>query len=458
MSPGPAVHTPLHIAVGGPHPVPAGSGAYLCPGEAHPISQSVHYARLAAYFPNCRECVHRHDAGHLPQPIVEHRQHAGRRSTRGAPTADESIRGVYLNELTRPLAERYAAAFAELLWERHPLRARISRRTPADSRARGPAVVIAQDDRPAAPDLLVGAAASLRRMGCQVIDVGQVSTPCFWSAVDHLRADGGMHVTGQGRGPAGIGFDFVEAGGIPWSRNGSLDRLEHLVTQPTRRTSRNGGSLRSFRVRVPYEAGLLKHFQSLRPLHVGVACLASTVAPLLDELLTEIPCRLQRTVTPVADDARAVSELAAGRLAEQVREGGQQAGVLLGDDGQSCKLLDERGIPVPTAALALRLGERALREAPSKTIVLDDALATDLDDAFAQLGGSVVRIRGSRENMARSMASGDAVFGCDAADRFWFKDATPHCDALITLAKILHWLSNDSQSLSALRNARSEAA
>ena len=456
MSTAAAAHSARSTAIGTRTPAVVVNSTYTCPGETHPISRAVHYARLASFYPLCRECVHRHDAGHLPRPFVERLEQTTRSESRETPAARESIRGVYLNEFTRPLADRYAAAFAELLWKRQPLQARISRRATAESRVRGPIVVVAQDDRPTAPDLVVGVAAALRRMGCQVIDVGTVSTPCFWCAVDHLQAAGGVYVTGQGRGPAGIGLDFVGAGGIPWSRTGSLDQLEDSVAQPLRRTSRNGGSLRSFRISVPYEAGLLKHFQTLGPLHIGVCCLASTVAVLLDEFLSSLPCRLEIIAAPVADDVPAAIALASHRLAEHVREEGLQAGVLLGDDGQSCTLFDERGVAVSAGALAVQLSELVSRDSKSPTIVLDKGLGAGPADALTRLGYQVVPCDGTRESMARSLTATDAGFGCDAADRFWFRDAHPRCDALVTLARILHLLSGNPSPPSSFRAAGRE--
>lgn len=425
---------------------------YTCPGESHPISRAVHYARMAAFYPQCRHCEHRHDAGHLPQQIVELPEPllGGARPTR---LESGGIRGAFLNELTRPLAEQYAAAFAAMLWERRPLRMRHPADPVAPPRQRGPLVVVGQDERPAATELVVGVATSLRRMGCQVVDVGTVSNPCFWFAVEHLEASGGVYVTGHGCGPAGIGLDFLEERAIPWARGGSLDRLQAVVADGARRTSRQGGSQRTFRVHIPYEAGLLRHFHGLRPLQIGLVCLSPTVEPHLTELLSGQTCRMERMSAPVANDASRAMSLALERLEEKVRDERLDAGLLLGDDGQQCRVLDERGIILPTAVLAVRLGERIIHESRSRTIVLDMGLGTAAADQLSQRGGEVVASEGTTEAMARSMQSAGAAFGCDAHDRFWFGDCVPHCDGLSTLARVLQLLSRNGGPASALRLA-----
>jgi phosphomannomutase len=260
-----------------------------------------------------------------------------------------------------------------------------------------------------------------------------------------------VYVTGHGCGPAGIGLDFLEERGIPWSRGGTLDRLQAAVAEETRRTSRQGGSQRTFRVRIPYEAGLLRHYHGLRPLRIGLVCLSPTVEPHLTELFAAQSCRLEWMVPPVANDASHATTVALERLEEKVRNERLDAGVLLGDDGQQCRVVDERGIALPTSAIAVRLGERILDESRSRTMVLDAALGARAAECLSQRGGQIVSSAGTREAMARSMQSSGAAFGCDSSDRYWFGDCVPHCDGLSTLARVLQLLSRSGAPASALR-------
>jgi phosphoglucosamine mutase len=403
---------------------------------------------MAAFYPGCRQCPHRQDPGHLPPSTAAGIERTVGHGVQTAPFGPEGVRGTYLNEMTRPLAERFAAAFAACVWEQTPLRLSTAAGVPR----RRPTIVVGQDDRPAAPDLVVGVAAAVRRMGCDVIDVGTVSTPCFWCAVEHLEATGGVYVTGQGSGPAGIGLDFVEAGGVPWSRGGSLERLATATSVAPRRTSRRGGNHRTFRIRVPYEAGLLKHFQSVRSMRIGVICLASTVEPFLRELFASLPCRLELIAAPVAGDRSRTELLALNRLADRVRDDRLQAGFLISDDGQSCRLLDEHGIVIEPEHLAGPLSGFCAAEPKSRTIVVDEALGPHVLRRLERPDWTIVMSRGTREEMARSMHRVSATLGFDAEGRHWFGDTSPKCDALTTLGRILQLLNRNDASASALRD------
>jgi phosphomannomutase len=423
---------------------------YVCPGEIRPISRAVHLSRLAAYYPGCRQCAHRHDTGHLPRQIVERIDRTARRVARASLLADEGVRGVYLNELSRPVAERYAAAFASLLWEQQPLIARQSEEALA-GRRRGPAVVVGHDSRPSSPDIVVGAAVALRRMGCHVIDIGAVSTPCLWFAVDHLQAAGAVYVTGHGCGPASTGFDFVESQAVPWSRGGMLDRLQERFEAVPARPTRSGGGLRTFRATVPYAAGLWKHFHALRPLRIGIACAAPLVTPLLAELFAQLPCTPHSVEVPVADDPRRVAQLAAERLAGAIGDRGLHAGLLIGEDGQQCRVFDERGVELDAASLCRAFARLAREECDAPVVVLDDSFPSATGARGHAWNCRVESAAHSREALSRRMHASRAVLGAQADGRYWFHDGQPVCDAVVTLARLLQALSRGDAPASALR-------
>src|SRR5690606_20363517 len=149
----------------------AGEKLYICPGEVHPISRSVHLSRLAAFYPGCRDCPLRCDTGHLPPQTLERLQRTETRVERPSLSTAEGVRGIYLNELTRTKSAAIASALAALLWEDAPLMARgePAGEEPAGRRVR-PSVVVGYDERPFSPDLFAGVLSALRRMGCQVVD------------------------------------------------------------------------------------------------------------------------------------------------------------------------------------------------------------------------------------------------------------------------------------------------
>ena len=431
---------------------------YICPGETHPITRAVHLSRLAAFFPACRDCPFRGETGHMPRQTVEQFRSTEKRAERGLTFTAEGLRGVYLNQIDRKEAERIAAAFASLLWDDAPLMGRVEGGA-ATSRRPGPSVVVGHDDRPASPDIITGAVAALRRMGCQVIDIGLTTKPCFWFAADHLQAAAGLFVTGAGCDPSWTGIDFVGRGALPLSARHTrsptgtaarldLDRLQARLRERFDRPTRGAGTHRTFQATIPYEAGLRKHFHALRPLTIVVATpvrpLRRTFSALFETLpgrliLDDAPCRARNTVDPADPDVQ--------RLGERVIRERAHLGFHIDDDGQRCAVCDERGSLVPPAAVTRLLVTEMLREHPRGPIVLEPGFEPPLPAAKA------AAIRATAPTFAAistAIREHQSVFAGGSSGRYWFREAFPTSDAVLTLARLLAALSRSDADLSDL--------
>ena len=352
---------------------------FRCPGEEYDISRQVHQARLAAFYSKCRHCPHAPDnrSAEVVDPddeicTLSHQQ--------ASLFTSEGVRGRYLNELNRATAAEIAGAMASCLWDD------FGRAAPADESVSdrpdetgaedelsttegirilkperpGPCVVVAHDERPSSPDIVTGVGQALRRMGCQVVDVGLATRPCFLFAIDHLQAAGGILVTGAGCDPGWTGLDFVSQGSVPCSARGGLDRVAKRFRQGYSRPSRRPGSQRTFQASVPYEAGLWKHFHALRPLKIALACPSHAVQDVFGRVFRKLACRLIPVDTPTR--VRTLFDPADPDLVRVSRTIGQahaDLGILVEDDGEQCTFLDERGRIVAPRFMAEVLTEVA---------------------------------------------------------------------------------------------------
>ena len=440
---------------------------YVCPGETHAISRAVHLSRLAAFYPKCRECSHRQELGQLPQPQFEETDSSQPRNSERSLFTLEGVRGVYLNELTRRKAGELSAAFASLLWESLPLAGRSDLRDANSKRPirrSGPVVVVGFDERPSSPDIVTGVAAALRRMSCQVVDVGQTSMPCFRFSVAHMQAAGGILISGHGCDPSWTGLDFVAKQGRPISvagrrsenrEDGNGSRDIHLEDIHDRcelgavRPLRQGGSQRVFQASVPYLAGLLKHFHALRPLRVAIGCPVRFVRQTLDALFEKLPVTLDWVELPQRRrDLLNADESDVRRVREAVVARSADFGFVIDDDGANVAVLDELGELLAPADLLYLLADAIPATQGGKAIVIDNAAREVLQPRIAAkewrcwLGGW------TQSDVWQAMRHDSATCGGGATGRVWLRDNVPTCDAILTLAQVLQALSRDDAPLS----------
>ena len=450
--------------------LPLLAAEYVCPGETHAISHSIHLARLSSFYSKCRECPHRNDRGqHSLQP-VESSGTKVRRAARTSLLETDGVRGVYLNELDRTRAADWGAALASMLWDDEPrvggTKGQEDKETRSEdelvegdpassptplvpvspcrsaSTRRGPTVVIGFDERPASPDIVTGVALGLRRMGCQVIDLGQTTVPSFQFAVQHLDAAAGLIVTGAGCDPAWIGFDVVGRGARPWSRGHNLEELEARARAGVMRPTRAAGSQRTFQALVSYEAGLWKHFHALRPLHVVCGSATKLFPRIMDRLFAKLPCRVTHVALPVRRrDLRDEHDSDVRRVASAVASGGQHLGLIVDDDGQRCAFVTERGRLVTPGELARLLIDFERHEHHHLKVIATEALAGELSAWLMQLRVEAVTSEESAASVTTSLMENEALLGLLDDGRVWFGEVHPTCDALVTLARVLQALS-----------------
>jgi phosphomannomutase len=413
----------------------------------------------------------------------------------------DGIRATYLNELARPGVLRLAEIIAAMLWE-----------DLGGYAANAPILVVGRDGRSMSADLQAGAVAGLRRMGCHVIEVGEVTRPEFWFAVRHLESFAGVWINGVGTDANCGGLDVFQ-GGRCWSFPGRLEQLWNRRDEKLNRPSARNGTLATFQTTQPYLAGLRKHFHAFRPLSILLSTREPKLREYLQTLLDESPiiAEWHTALTPptAPDNAeRPLPDDIQARLYAQRLD----AVIAIDDDAQTCWAWDERGRYVPSIHLLRplhdllerrrmnvltrqpqssmdsirhdesRLGpdwlrartahvrsQDGLEPAPKAKPTLSSALSRDREpvrqeavhggrpsiviaDAILPEGGligaDVVVAGDTLETISAAMSEHRARLGLDARGAFWFDDSGPTSDALLTIARILQLLSQSDQSLS----------
>lgn len=426
--------------------------SYRCPGEPYDITRPVHLARLAAHYSKCRNCPHREG------PYAEFFNESGSARTAHDDSSrlfgSEGVRGRYLNDITRHDCDRLTGAFASCLWDEwrpdqsHPDVGASIANAEADTAGGsvetvrilrggrpGPMVVLAHDERPCAPDMVVGAGDALRRMGCQVVDIGLATRPEFWFAVRHLQAAGGVHVTGSGCDPGWTGLDFALGDALPCSRGARLDQIAQRYCEGYARPSRRPGAQRTLRLAAAYEATFHRHLHALRPLQIALAVASRPVDDLLQRLFRKLACRLIEVETPRrARDLSLAADPDAVRTVAAVRAQNAHFGILIDDDAQACLVFDETGARVEFHRL-LSLFAAYERQQGRQGNVATEAPALQ--------GGA------SLAAMHAAMSAPGVICGGGPSGRYWFIEPDPVCDAVLTLIRLLHILSESDAPLSA---------
>lgn len=384
---------------------------YRCPGEAYPISQSVHWGRLAAFYPACRNCPHRDDTGPLSTRFVEQLTETRGRAITNDLFCEEGLSGVEYNELIPQVAQRAAGAFAGVLQQQ----------------VLQPTIAVASDRRPTTIELLAAAAEGLRLAGCHIVDVGSTSAPCLVSAIDQLQADGALLVGNEASVPHTASLKFWGPTGAPLSRGAGLEAVEEQFHQLPSRPPSSYGKLRRYQAEPGYLAPFRPRFHALRPLRIILDTSCQPLRGYLRELAAQVACEF-------------LPPSAAGEKPAHAR-------LWIDGDGESFRLTDERQQPIDPSHLLVAFAEKLVRDSDRPhTVVVESNAPGEVFTRLEQLKLRVVVSSSTRAAVHAALTDSQATLAGGPSGRLWFGGGAP--DALAVLTELLALLSTSDRPLS----------
>lgn len=417
---------------------------YRCPGEDHEIDRAHHLSRLAAFYPACRHCEHRHDTGELTTHQIKQLAETDKRRQAKSLWGSEGMRGVVGNELTPHDARRFAAALGLRVREEH------------DDHASEPTVVLAGDGRAMTAELVAAASEGLRLSGCRVIDSGAATSGLIAWSIEQFHADGGLLVGNEASEPHTASLKAWGKNARPWSIGGELDAIARLADEKIARPNRRFGALERASSEGSYLDRMREFYHALRPLHFILDTSSATLVRHLDQLLTTSACRWTRLSAPEgmlrlkAGARQDHIERRVRRLLEQVQQSSPHFGIWMDGDGETCRVVDERGRSVACEHLLQMVTQPLDTVRSAISMVLENGAVNHAGRTLAASGARVVRSESTRQAMHDSLLATSARVGGGPSGRLWFHDGVPRADALLTLSLLLTVLSQTDRPLSAI--------
>jgi len=418
---------------------------YCCPGEARAIDRAVHLARLTTFYAPCRQCVHRSDVRHLSPIEIRRWGEIEGRPNRPPRFTGEGFESYSANQFDPPLARRFATALATIAWEWH--------RDPS----RSPSILVGADGHWSTAELVAAACEALQLSGCQAVETGAVTSASLGGLGQHRRADAAVWIGNFTGEPHAIGFKLWGKHGRPWSSPGELDVLrECYEAAGAARPKRRGGGLQRASADNIYLPPLTSFFHGLRPLRFVLDTTCEPLVRYFHALNAHGACQALRgrgngnAMQAAEGNSRDLSfaERRVEAVGQQVLAERAHFGLWIDGDGETCRLVDERGVPVDGEILLLSLAEYICRERPGVPHFVERAASNDLTSALERVGASVVRGGGTRQDAYDAIVASGAVFGGGASGRFWFGGEPPVADALMTLSVFLTLISQSDRAVS----------
>lgn len=353
------------------------------------------------------------------------------------------VRGLYPTSLNEELAYKFGLAYAALIKKENP--------------GKQLSLAVGYDMRLSSPSLKENLIRGLIDSGCNVVDIGLVSTPTFYFAVSFYGYDGGVQVSASHNPKEYNGFKLVRAGAKPISGDKGIYEIRDMIIK-------NELSLSEIKGTVTVKANVLEDevteqsknidTAAIKPFKIVVDAANSMGALDSEAILKKTKCELIKMNFDLdgnfpVHQADPLDEANLAFVQKGVLENKADLGISIDGDADRYFFVDEKGEVVRQEILRGIMAQIALAENPGATVCYDIRPGKITKDMIEEVGGKAVVTKVGHSLIKDKMLEVDAVFGGESSGHYFYKMAYGTFEApTILVLKLLLFLSRQDKPFS----------
>ena len=338
------------------------------------------------------------------------------------------IRGIYPNELNEELIKKIAKAFI--------------------AKTRAKKILVGRDERPHSPSLTHALISTLLKTGAQVINIGLATTPMFYFAVVHLKADAGLMVTASHNPSQYNGLKMTLHDAVPIGDQ-EIQELKELVEQDSFSPNEKPGELIEKDIFGSYQEKILSFDQIKKPLKVvidtGNGMCGLTIPKIFKKLPLETTYLYQEIDLSFPNhEANPLKLETLQDLQEEVKKQNAHLGLAFDGDGDRVGFVDEQGHIVPMDLVTALIADQL----PSQKVIYDVRSSRIVKETVQNNHGIPISSKVGHYFIKKLMREKDAVFGGEVSGHYYFKELSYTDSAVLAAIKVLNILSHSEKSFS----------
>lgn len=348
------------------------------------------------------------------------------------------IRGIYPGQVNPDVYEAIGKAYCQIFKPKN--------------------IVLGMDARLSSPSLKEGLAKGIAAAGCNVIDLGGVTTDMVYFAVGHYGYSGGMAVSASHNPKQYNGLKMVREKATAISSDTGLFKIRDLLKSGNlKEAGRKKGKLIKKEIAADYADFMLSLVGGVKA--KGLKFVANTnfgYANLPVKLLAERLGLEMATLNFEPDGSfpkGAPNPLLPENQAETialVKQTGAAMGVMWDGDGDRVMFVDDEGSFIPGVYITALLAKIMLEQYGKDEIIFDPRAVWPIEKAVREAGGKAVLSKAGHAFIKDRLRSDDALFAGELSGHYYFRDFF-YCDnGILPWLLIMKYVSEHDVKLSQL--------
>ncbi len=347
------------------------------------------------------------------------------------------IRGTYPDQLNEEVAYKVGRALVEYLKPKN--------------------VAVGRDMRLSSPKLHEALTRGIIEGGCDVIDIGLVSTDCLYFAVGKFGYDAGVMITASHNPPEYNGFKMCREEAVPLSGEAGIDQIKALILKNDFPAPQKLGTAKKRDIDSAYVQHLLSFVDKdkIKPFKIVIDAGNGMAGKIIPKLFSHLRCEVipmffeldgsfpHHLASPIEPENIAP-------LRERVLAEKGDLGAAFDGDADRMFLVDEKAVPLGGDMVTALVAKNLLKKEKGTTILYNLICSKAVPQIIESSGGKAVRTRVGHALIKPLMKKYNAIFGGEHSGHFYFKNNWFADSGLIALLVCLELISEENKPLSAL--------
>jgi len=288
---------------------------------------------------------------------------------------------------------------------------------------------------------------ALTSTGCDVVDIGKVPTPVSYFALHHLKADGGVMITGSHNPPEFNGFKISQGQNSLYGEK--IQELKKMIDAKDFETG--SGKVEQANIMESYMDHICSILNISRKVKVvvdgGNGCFGITGPQLLRKLgqePIEIFCEPDGTFPNHHPDPTDESTLKI--LSDKMKEVNADIGIGFDGDGDRIGVIDKKGRPIAGDLLTAFLSNSLeIKDKENQTVILDIKSSYVAYDKIISFGLNAEIGKTGHSNIKKRIKEINSPLAGEMSGHIFFADKYyGYDDALYASIRIISLMANDN--------------
>ena len=318
-------------------------------------------------------------------------------------------------------------------------------------------MTVGRDGRVSSPSLFKALVKGITDQGCNVVDIGLVTTPMmYFSSWNYPKYDGGLMVSASHNPPKYNGVKMVRAGAVPIGGDTGIYEIGEMIKNLPDELPDTKGQVTTLDVFNPY----LKHSLTYVPENFNkfkiVIDTANAVGgPIANAFFNKMDCEFVHLFAEVDGtfpnhEANPLKEENVLDLIKSVKENNAHIGVGFDGDADRVAFIDELGGIVPSDLVIALIAKEILKEKPGVKIEADVRCSRAVLDTIKDNGGIPGRCNVGHSLVKKRMRDNNVYFAGELSSHFYLEDEHYAEAPFYVILKVLQIMSETGQPLSEL--------